>query len=81
MCAGGGLGGGHHRIRGPLILGDGLSVPLQRMFATIDRNVDQLGACGIFLILFFVTYVGIHIWGIVDTAMKKDWYYTNFPNG
>ncbi len=41
----------------------------------------SLGLAAVFLILFFVTYVGIHIWGIVDTAMKKDWYYTNFPNG
>jgi hypothetical protein len=36
---------------------------------------------GIFFIVGLLAAIGIHIWSIVDSASKNDWYYARFPNG
>lgn len=45
ICAVGGVGTVHHCNRSLLLLGDQLSISLQWMFTTVDRNINQFRSC------------------------------------
>jgi hypothetical protein len=70
------------------VFGVGFFVVLISMLVRSTRNQGYGGQLeGSFFVLFFVSYLclwiivtGIWVWGIVDTAIKKNDWYDNYPD-